>query len=298
MKVMSSTKRKGKQPSNNPLPTSLLSTLEASDKKAAKLRQSQKSSSLVQSHAAKSQLDVQTHLLESRILLQRALTGGSITNTIKDKGTKKNLDVLLKRLLLARKKMNSNPRNHEDDYDDEVQNYTKVTGDTLQSEYDSLRPYWKNVLNQHHSHLNQHHSSNRKTKFQVVDQSFWSQVEATYQHNSILEQSSNLDDIETHMEFDDSKLYQSQLQEYITLSTEKGPSHAVLAAKERLKRASKTVTKKNVDRKASKGRKIRYVVHDKLKNFTFPVQREGRDVVMSENVLFKSMFGGTRKGLK
>ena len=99
----------------------------------------------------------------------------------------------------------------------------------------------------------------------MVDQSFWSQVEATYQHNSILEQTSKSENSENQIELNDGKLYQSQLQEYIKLSTGKGPSHAAMAAKERLKRASKTVTKKDVDRRASKGRKIRYVVDEKLR---------------------------------
>lgn len=292
MKVIGSSNRKRKSSTNNPLPTALLSTLEASDRKAAKLRQSQKSSSLAQSHAAKSQLEIQTNLLESRILLQRALVNASSPNEVGGEA-KQTIDALLKRLLLARKKLNSNPRDHDDDSDEEDEDYSNTSGDLIQTEYQSLRSYWKNVLNQHHAHLNQHHATNRKTKFQVVDQSFWSQVEATHQHNSILEQTSKSEEDKKEIEFDDSKLYQSQLQEYIKLSTEKGPSHAALAAKERLKRASKTVTKKEVDRRASKGRKIRYVVEEKLKNFTFPMQREGRDVLMSEDVLFKSMFGGT-----
>ena len=32
-------------------------------------------------------------------------------------------------------------------------------------------------------------------------------------------------------------------------------------------------TRKDVDRRASKGRRIRYVVHEKLKHFTFPISR-------------------------
>mmetsp|Transcript_9507 Transcript_9507/g.5641 ORF Transcript_9507/g.5641 Transcript_9507/m.5641 type:complete len:90 (-) Transcript_9507:40-309(-) len=88
------------------------------------------------------------------------------------------------------------------------------------------------------------------------------------------------------------------LQEYVALSTDRGNDNAAAAAAERLKRSlKKKSTKKNdVDRKASKGRKIRYVVHEKLTNFTFPMQRVGV-AVMEEDVLFKSMMGGvvTRK---
>jgi len=54
-----------------------------------------------------------------------------------------------------------------------------------------------------------------------------------------------------------------------------------------------------VDRRASKGRKIRYVVYPKLTHFMFPVERkvvgEGTGV-MEEDVLFRSMFGGVVGG--
>mmetsp|Transcript_8038 Transcript_8038/g.12116 ORF Transcript_8038/g.12116 Transcript_8038/m.12116 type:complete len:137 (-) Transcript_8038:31-441(-) len=99
--------------------------------------------------------------------------------------------------------------------------------------------------------------------------------------------------------FDDSKIYQHMLQEYITLSTERTASNASSMAEHRLRLASKTnkdKNKSNVDRRASKGRKIRYVVHEKLKNFTFPLQREASNqknhIIMDEDVLFKSMMGG------
>ena len=96
------------------------------------------------------------------------------------------------------------------------------------------------------------------------------------------------------------------LQEYITLSTERTESNAKSLAEHRLKLASSTnknkKDKKDVDRRASKGRKIRYVVHEKLKNFTFPLQREvnskNNHVIMEDDVLFKSMMGGVLKSEK
>ena len=45
-----------------------------------------------------------------------------------------------------------------------------------------------------------------------------------------------------------------------------------------------------VDRRASKGRKIRYTVHPKLVNFTFPLSRP--EPIISDDVWFKSLFGG------
>jgi hypothetical protein len=46
----------------------------------------------------------------------------------------------------------------------------------------------------------------------------------------------------------------------------------------------------SVDRRASKGRKIRYTVHPKLLNFTFPVSRP--EPMISDDIWFKSLFGG------
>ena len=48
--------------------------------------------------------------------------------------------------------------------------------------------------------------------------------------------------------------------------------------------------KKNVDTKASKGRKLRYTVHEKLQNFMAPEDRRGWDERQSDE-LFRSLFG-------
>ena len=52
-------------------------------------------------------------------------------------------------------------------------------------------------------------------------------------------------------------------------------------------------TKKDVDRKASKNRKIRYVVHDKILNFLTPQQNllavEGREALVA------NLFGAKKK---
>jgi protein AATF/BFR2 len=47
----------------------------------------------------------------------------------------------------------------------------------------------------------------------------------------------------------------------------------------------------NVDRKASKGRKIRYTVHEKLQNFTFPVPTISTTAIPIDSTrLFASLF--------
>jgi protein AATF/BFR2 len=56
-----------------------------------------------------------------------------------------------------------------------------------------------------------------------------------------------------------------------------------------LKEAAGVQVKKEVDRKASKNRKIRYVVHEKIVNFLTPLENlgmfEGRQAIVS------NMFG-------
>jgi hypothetical protein len=140
----------------------------------------------------------------------------------------------------------------------------------------------------------------------VIDQSLWAQVESNVKHSVILDHAhiNDGDDKEDQeqalskqMQHDDSKLYQHMLKEYILLSAERGKDDAASAAAERLKRSMKKgAKKKDVDRRASKGRKIRYVVHEKLQNFTFPVSRgAGVGGIMDEDVLFKSMLGGASR---
>jgi hypothetical protein len=279
---------KRKRTGSNPLPTDLLSSLESSDKQAAKLRRSQLSTeTLPRSFAAKSQVDIQVSLMESRILLQRALSA-PLQNF---EGSKVNsaLKSLLSELTNARRKLcSASVGGNSSDSGSEDEN---VEEDRLEIEYSKLKEDWKTTLNKHHSNVHLQAQQN-KNKFQVVDQSFWTQVENNVKHSAILEHSADDDDQQkTGIGFDDSKLYQHMLQEYIQLSTERGKEGAASAAADRLKRSlKKKSTKKDVDRRASKGRKIRYVVHEKLMNFTFPVQREVS--IMDEDVLFKSMLGG------
>lgn len=133
-----------------------------------------------------------------------------------------------------------------------------------------------------------------------------------------------------NLQFDDSKLYQQMLKDVISAkgATSRTNQCGIMIdpsqeAAERLKRAirkksgssagdtdlisllteeadatatsggnlpSKNAAKKGVDRKASKGRKIRYAIHPKLVNFTYPAARA--EPLISEDVWFKSLFGG------
>jgi len=210
------------------------------------------------------------------------------------------LDKLMSLLVNARRTLCSTTLESDDsdsDSDsDSDENNDDDDDEKLDKEYSKLRESWKTTLNRHHANIHLQNQQN-KNKFQVVDQSFWTQIENNVKHGAILDHApTDAANDEQSLGFDDSKLYQHMLQEYITLSAERGKDGAATAAAERLKRSMKNKMRKDVDRRASKGRKIRYVVHEKLKNFTFPISR-GNVTNMDEDVLFKSMLGGviTRK---
>lgn len=206
----------------------------------------------------------------------------------------------------------------------------------LQNEYSSLRNHWKTVLNKLHSNLTLHSGmSVNHSKFQskAVDVSFWEQIQSGMEHERFQHQSTNSIETESdhvrHTQFDDSKLYQQMLKDFISSSKGAGAisSGGLLdpaqEAAERLKRAMRKksggngdidltsllteeeeeyaamkkkaaatsgATAASVDRRASKGRKIRYTVHPKLVNFTFPVSRP--EPMISDDIWFKSLFGG------
>lgn len=229
----------------------------------------------------------------------------------------------------------------------------------LQSEYTSLSRQWKTVLNKHHSNLALHSGmSVNSSKFQsrAVDVSFWEQVQSSLEHDLFKLRSTQTttthddgDEDTTNgdggnrnrLQFDDSKLYQQQLKDFISQSSSSGTSgktnkrgmtiDPATEAATRLKRAIRKKTggddvdlsslltsddptstaldsngllaamkkkrasnsnggSSSVDRRASKGRKIRYTVNPKLVNFTFPVAR--KEPMISDDVWFKSLFGG------
>ncbi|KAL7524711.1 hypothetical protein ACHAXR_002234 [Thalassiosira sp. AJA248-18] len=187
------------------------------------------------------------------------------------------------------------------------------------------------------------------SKFQsrAVDVSFWEQVQGGMEHERFKQRSaaavgdsSGLTSStvsNNHLQFDDSKLYQQMLKDFISSSQTNGGGKTnkrgmsidpAQEAAERLKRAmrkksgeggdvdltsllteasansnglsqnaamKKKAAASTVDRRASKGRKIRYTVNPKLVNFTFPVSRP--EPMIREDVWFKSLFGGVGKNI-
>jgi len=221
----------------------ILSSLESSDRKAAKLRKSQISTeTLPRSFAAKSQVDIQTNLMECRILMQQALTALPNAQVVSDdEDTDSRLDELLAKLVNARRQLcfaddsDSDNETQSDSEDEDAQH------DKLAKEYSKLRNNWKTTLNKHHANIHLQNQQN-KNKFQVVDQSFWTQIESNVKHSAILDHAhmdTDNDDQTPSIGHDDSKLYQHMLKEYITLSAERGKDGAATAAAERLKRSMK-----------------------------------------------------------
>ena len=63
----------------------------------------------------------------------------------------------------------------------------------------------------------------------------------------------------------------------------------VLEHRRRMKEVSSATEKKEVDRKASKQRKIRYIVHEKLVNFMVP--QDNLALGESREAVLRSLFG-------
>ncbi|CAM9647668.1 unnamed protein product [Laminaria digitata] len=85
---------------------------------------------------------------------------------------------------------------------------------------------------------------------------------------------------------DDRDFYQHLLKEFMDSSGGSGNGYAASSGVP-VRRKSR---KKAVDRRASKGRKIKYVTHPKMQNFMFP--QEYAPPPMEPSELFASLFGG------
>ena len=316
---------------------STLHSLEQIDDRAAKKRKQHLQNSVKQSRAANDESKINSILLELRILVQRSTSAAIGVNLSGKNGEKvtDELDGLLENLLVARRQLMGHQLEHMDvDYtklirgnDDESnsgidQTSTKNSlSSILQDEYTSFQSHWESTLNKHHANLALHSGLSMATsKFQskAVDVSFWNQVQSSVEHDQFKKDREGASE-DDELAFDDSKLYQQMLKDFISsgggaAASKKGVGmDPAQDAAERLKRVMRkksggdvdlnvlldpesdskmtSSSKKNtVDRKASKGRKIRYVVHPKMVNFMFPVAR--KEPMISNDVWFKSLFGG------
>jgi protein AATF/BFR2 len=293
-------------------------------------------------------------LLENLLVARRELMGHQLEGVSKDDTSEASDDDEEEKGVDYAKLINQSSSKNDEDSDetssDDESSASSNSDDTLtkqlQNEYNSLQSHWKSILNKHHSNLALHSGmsvNNSKFQSRAVDVSFWEQVQSGMEHDRFKQRTASKtggsDSIYADgLQFDDSKLYQQMLKDFISSSqaTNGGASSTGKANKrggmmldpaqeaaERLKRAMRKktgagdvdltslltesgatnvndlavgVSKKKtstVDRRASKGRKIRYTIHPKLVNFTFPVSRA--EPMISDDVWFKSLFGGVGK---
>ncbi|XP_058813051.1 protein Aatf [Topomyia yanbarensis] len=97
--------------------------------------------------------------------------------------------------------------------------------------------------------------------------------------------------------FDDSDFYHALLRELIEYKSNTVDNPQEISAKLAELQKLRSKMKKQVDTRASKGRKIRYVVHKKLVNFTAP-ESSHEWTEEAKNELFSSLFGGSNGTLK
>jgi len=181
----------------------------------------------------------------------------------------------------------------------------KELDDVLQSEYEAFREEWKEVLDRRNKdvRLRSGLTAAKDQKFRVLDSSFWQQVESTVQHEELQRQQRQQQQQQSQSgaitSFDDSKVYQQMLKDFVTTGQAGGDTKAaqLRLQKQSRKNSGAASGKPDVDRKASKGRKIRYVEIPKLVNFTFPLSRPSissaaKTSNLDEDEWFRSLFGG------
>jgi hypothetical protein len=268
-----------------------------------------------------------------------------VSSSSKD-DVQKSCDVLLTKLLDARRKLigtdissstensyatmieedttDDGNRDSDDgaDDDDAPNSPGRLLQTTLKNEYDQCRDEWESVLNRRHRDLklqsggltakmmSKKQSNGGSSSFHVMDASFWQQVESVRDYEDMRRRSSSLPS--SGSSFDDSKIYQQLLKDFVSQSSAMTGNGALAAASERLQSSTSNNNKKNksstkkdkVDRRASKGRKLRFTEIPKLVNFTFPLSRgstgAGSSSTTTMNFLnqdeyFQSLFGGSAR---
>lgn len=255
--------------------------LESEDVRAESRRRKRTTVDAQRAQAAQSQTKIYNHLVECRILFQRAM----VNNATDDETVNDHCDALLETLLQARYKLMTGGGNDDGD-EGTYSNLMKSEDDleeVLENEYSNAAEKMKNVLNQRHKDLNLHSGLTSKSQFRIMDSSFWEQVESTVEYEQMRAGENEGNETVT---FDDSKVYQQILKDFVASSA----SAASRTADNRLRATKKKSTKKEVDRRASKGRKIRYKEIPKLVNFTFPLSRP-KNSNLDQDEWFQSLFG-------
>mmetsp|Transcript_1174 Transcript_1174/g.2564 ORF Transcript_1174/g.2564 Transcript_1174/m.2564 type:complete len:368 (-) Transcript_1174:35-1138(-) len=285
---------------------------------------------------------------------------GSSSSEQNDDDVQNSCDALLTKLLETRRRLtatdrknsdgkpydgiiqNENENDHEEDDssvdDDEDKVSQSELQTTLQNEYDECREEWKTVLDRRHKDLKlqsggltakmmskqqNSSSSGGGGAFQVMDASFWQQVESVREYEDLRRRQHQQQQDEEESEtapttsilelFDDSKVYQQLLKDFVSQSTSAAASnnpsgngtlqHSTTRSRnDKHNKTKNKGNKKKVDRRASKGRKLRFNEIPKLVNFTFPLSRgsgsgsgSGTSTTnfLNQDEYFQSLFGGS-----
>mmetsp|Transcript_13757 Transcript_13757/g.28859 ORF Transcript_13757/g.28859 Transcript_13757/m.28859 type:complete len:303 (-) Transcript_13757:293-1201(-) len=281
--------------------------LDTQDRKADRKRRKETNAEKKRAQEVQSQSKIYNHLLESRILLQRAINkvnDGAVSSSNKS-SFRETCNTLIEKLLQARNHLSGSPPSSESSAGDDDAKYEDLLRpsaranfhDSLQDEYEKHRDEWKRILNQKHKNLRLHSGVTAKSQFRIMDSSFWEQVEATMEYEEIRNKEDNNSSTQSGSAvlFDDSKVYQQLLKDFVANSTNSNSARAGENSAEALRSSTKYKTnsskKNSVDRKASKGRKIRYKEIPKLVNFTFPLSRPNTSNLDTKEY-FQSLFGG------
>ena len=278
--------------------------LDTQDRQADRKRRKETGAEKKRAVEVQSQTKIYNHLLESRILLQRAINNvNSISNNSGDDGSSSkqqqddttssfrgSCNDLIEKLLRARNQLSGNRKiDDADKYEDLLtSSSTTDLNNSLQVEYDEHKEDWKKVLNRRHKNLKLHSGVTAKSQFRVMDSSFWEQVEATTEYEKIRNNKNGV-------LFDDSKVYQQLLKDFVANSTNgtgaNGSTESTHSTTKYNNNNNNNRNNKDVDRRASKGRKLRYKEIPKLVNFTFPLSRPNTSN-LNQDEYFQSLFGG------
>ncbi|RLN69464.1 hypothetical protein BBP00_00000326 [Phytophthora kernoviae] len=165
----------------------------------------------------------------------------------------------------------------------------------------ALLPQYNEILNTYtrKTDLAAGSKNNQAKKFKAVNQDILAQVESVLVDPQRIKRKAHAlvdapeadagegaEDVLDELMYDDSDFYQQLLKEFI----ESGGGGA---GQDAMVRRTHRKKKKAVNRKASKGRQLRYTVHPKLENFMFPEPYPKPEMDVDE--LFRSLFGQDKR---
>ncbi|XP_024538306.1 protein bfr2-like [Selaginella moellendorffii] len=262
--------------------------------------------------AVKNQMELWGSALHMRIALQKIVAGSNLLPQEEASSPSEAQQTLkaaalqtLDSLLDLEKALLEQNREALDAYrkDSDVEQETHSVSDSLDSawqrlsnSYSRLIPYRDRTVDRWHrkTQISSGAAASR-SKLKAFNQSISQQVAAAMKdtprfiarmmRSEPLKTQTDTNDMEAKTNetkvFDDSEFYQQLLREFLESSNPTGLDHDAV-------RKLRSKKRKNVDRRASKGRKTRYTVHEPLVNFMVP---EPMVLPPMATKLFTSLFG-------